>query len=119
MDWSATAPPGTYEISLDYEAPRAGTLRAPGVKAPLLATLDRPGSRWRVATVRHPGGTLRLQTQAASLPFDARAQETKVYEMSAVAVDAPRRLVPLRQACGRYVDWYTLGARRPPVPPRA
>jgi hypothetical protein len=113
QEWSFTAPRGTYEISLDYEALRAGELTGPGLRVPLPATLDRPGSRWRVTTFKHPGGPGRLRIEAAALPLGARAQETKVYEMSAVPVNARRALVPLRRACGRYVDWYTLGKRRP------
>jgi hypothetical protein len=71
-----------------------------------------------VATVRHPGGRLQLQTSAADLPFGATAQQTGIRELSLVRVDAPRQLVPLRRSCGRYVDWYTLGRARPPVPAR-
>jgi hypothetical protein len=29
--------------------------------------------------------------------------------VSAVRAGAKERLVPIRQACGRYVDWYTSG----------
>jgi len=116
--WSARAAPGTYEVSIDYLALRDGELSGAGVSAAFEATLDRIGNRWRIATVRHPGGLLRLQTKAGDLPFGAHSQQTGIRELSLVRVDAPRRLVPLREACGRYVDWYTLGRRRPAVPAR-
>lgn len=116
--WSADPAPGTYEVSVDYVAPRDGELTAAGVAAPLTATLDRAGNRWRIATFRHRGGRLRLRTRAAELPFGANAQQTAIHELSLVRLDAPRRLVPLRQACGRYLDWYTLGRRRPALPSR-
>jgi hypothetical protein len=114
--FSAVAGPGRYEIAVDYATPRDGEITARGVSAPLPANLDRMGNRWRVATVRHPGGRLRLRAHAAALPLGAKAQQTAVYEVSLVRLDEPRELVRLREACGRYVDWYTLGARRPALP---
>ncbi|MGI8945082.1 MAG: hypothetical protein ACR2GL_02435 [Thermoleophilaceae bacterium] len=116
--FSALAGPGTYEVSMDYVALRDGELRGPGTTAPFVATLDRLGNRWRIATVRHSGGRLWLEASAPGLPFGAGAQQTGIRELSVVRVDAERELVPLREACGRYVDWYTLGARRPAVPAR-
>jgi hypothetical protein len=35
-----------------------------------------------------------------------------------VRTDRPGRLIPLSKACGQYVDWYSLGAARPPLPRR-
>jgi hypothetical protein len=29
--------------------------------------------------------------------------------VAATRIDAPGRTIPLRRACGRYVDWYRLG----------
>lgn len=112
LRFSATAAPGTYEVSMDYVSLRDGRLNAAGVSAPVVATLDRIGNRWRIATVRHGGGPLRLEATAARLPFGAKAQQMGVREVSVVRVDRGRELVPLREACGRYVDWYTLGPRR-------
>ncbi len=111
--WSLHAGPGTYEVSMDYLTLRDGELGAHGTRAPFAPILDRFGNRWRVAEIRHPGGRLRLSTKAASLPFGATAQKLRIDELSVVRVDTPRELVPLREACGRYVDWYTLDARRP------
>ena len=111
--WFLHAGPGTYEVSMAYITLRDGELGARGTRATFAPTLDRFGNRWRVAQIRHPGGRLRLATRAASLPFGATAQTMHIDELSVVRVDAPRELVPLREACGRYVDWYTLGARRP------
>ena len=113
--WTARAAPGTYEVSMDYLGLRDGRLRAAGSTVPFAATLDRIGNRWRVATVRHAGGPLTLETSAPDLPLGANSQHIGVFELSLVSTDASRRLVPLRRACGRYVDWYTLGARRPAV----
>ena len=116
--WSAEAAPGTYEVSLDYVAQRDVTLNVGGKTWTLPGTLDRLGNRWRIAKLRHPGGSMRLRTSAAGLPFGAHAQQTAIRGLSLVRLDAPRRLVPLREACGRHVDWYTLGRARPPLPAR-
>ena len=102
---------------MDYGALRDGELRARGASLPFVATLDRIGNRWRLGELRHPGGRLELETRAAGLPFGARNQQTSIHELSLVRTDVPRELVPLRRACGRYVDWYTLGSRRPALPP--
>lgn len=113
--FSVLAEPGTYEVSMDYAALREGQLRAPNTAAQFAATLDRLGNRWRIATVRHGGGPLRLEVTTAQLPFGAKAQHNDIRELSLVSLDEKRVLVSLREACGRYVDWYTLGARRPAV----
>ncbi|MBA2793550.1 MAG: hypothetical protein H0U32_06110 [Thermoleophilaceae bacterium] len=103
---------------MDYVALRDGELRTPGVSVPFAATLDPVGTRWRVATIRHGGRRLWLRIGTAELPFGAHAQRTGIGELTLVRLDVPRRLVPLRRACGRYVDWYTLGRRRPRLPAR-
>jgi hypothetical protein len=42
--------------------------------------------------------------------------ESKAYlsGLAATRVDPPRQTVPLRQACGRYVDWYEVAPGTPP-----
>jgi hypothetical protein len=111
-------PAGRYEISLIYTAPRAPRIEGPrglGVVLEPPPTLDVPSSFWHAGTIDWPGGVLRLRIHAASLPLGAK-EVTDVGELAAVRTDGERRLVPLSEACGRYVDWYTLGAERPPVP---
>lgn len=109
--------PGRYELSLVYTAPRRPRVEARGLRADPVPQLDPPGTFWRVGELDWPGGRLDVRIEAARMHLGGR-QVTDVGELAAVRLDAPRRLVPLRRACGRYVDWYTLGRHRPPVPRR-
>jgi hypothetical protein len=109
-------PEGRYELSLIYNAPRAPRLTTVGLQTSLTAQLDPAGPFWHAAEIDWPGGTLLLRVDAAKMRLGASNQVTDVGELAAVRLDDPRRLVPLRAACGRYVDWYVLGRDRPPVP---
>jgi hypothetical protein len=114
----AFIPPGRWEISMPYSSPQRLHVKVGreggGSAAP---NLDRPGPVWRIGEVdqARPGRrTVRLEVDE-----DVLGSKNHPALLSTIALSpagAPRETIPLREACGRYVDWYTLGARRPPVP---
>lgn len=116
-------PAGRWDVSLQYASDTGLRLEAPGLSTTLPATLDRIGPYW-------PAGTL---TQRRSGPLTLRATargpsalgrllgapgmtETPYVQgglpLSGVALTrhgARPVTVPLRAACGRFVDWYRVG----------
>jgi hypothetical protein len=108
--------PGRWELSMIYSGVRRPELEGPrGLRFPADQT-DPASTYWRLGEIRWTGGPLDLTATAADLPFGAMNQRADVGELAAVRVDKPAELVPLARACGQYVDWYTLGPERPPVP---
>jgi hypothetical protein len=118
---TVSLPRGTWEISMPYTAPqrlRVSLGRGDGGSgAPNLA---RPGPVWRIGEVTQdrPGRrTVELKVDEDGL--GSKNHPALLSTLAFVRTDAPHRLVPLREACGRYVDWYTLGPKRPAAPIRA
>lgn len=109
--------PGRYELSMTYSAPRPPLLRLEGVRTfEPPAQVDRIGPRWPIGTFSWRGGPLEATFEIPRMRLGAERQDTLLGRLYAVRLDRPAQLVPLRAACGRYVDWYTLGARRPRLP---
>jgi hypothetical protein len=102
----ATLKPGRWDVGLAY-AWRAGVrVTAPGLDRTLPATLDRQGQIYPVGriTVRANGPTT-FRVQAGK----PRWNSPRVVLFSASLAITPvgtARTVPLKQACGKYLDWY-------------
>lgn len=103
--------PGVWDLGLPYTSQRPLTVRVAGRRIDLPASLDRPG-------VRLPAGTITV-AKAGPVPVEVEVTENAATPKSATAFPSAvvatrrgtQRLVPLREACGRYVDWYRLGPR--------
>jgi hypothetical protein len=112
-------PAGRWRLSLQYFSPFDLTLSAPGLEQPLPAALDgqRPntislannGQFWPAGEVESDGGPLTVTVTAADASaiqsltgYDGKAA---IGEISAVE-DAPHQILPLRHACGHWLDWY-------------
>jgi hypothetical protein len=112
-------PAGRWLLSLQYFSPFGLTLSAPGLDQPLEAALDgqRPntislandGQFWPAGALVSHGGPIEFTIAAAKatglqslLGYDGKAY---VGELVAVR-DEPHRIVPLRDACGSWLDWY-------------
>ena len=116
-------PAGRWLLSLQYFSPFDLTLSAPGFRRPLEAALDgqRPntislannGQFWPAGEYRSDGGPVEF-TISADEPtgiqsltgYDGKAA---IGELVAVR-DRPHRIVPFKQACGHWLDWYQSGA---------
>jgi hypothetical protein len=112
-------PAGRWLLSLQYFSPFGLTLSAPGFRQPLEAALDgqRPntislannGQFWPAGEVESEGGPVEFTLSAAEATaiqsltgYDGKAA---IGELVAVK-DAPHRVVPLRDACGSWLDSY-------------
>lgn len=103
---SLDLPPGTWELQMPYISPYPIEVKAPGLRRTLPASLSRFGPRLPVGRVTAHAGQ--------SLPLSLHVEDHWLSPPTAVATLAymtatPRggeRVVPVAEACGRYVDWY-------------
>jgi hypothetical protein len=109
---------GTWELSAKYTSTHRLRVDADGRAVELEPQLARLGTFWPVEEVRASSPVeVRLRHEDPN-PLPANSQTALVDGIAAVRTDRRGRLIPLREACGRYVDWYSLGAARPPLPRR-
>lgn len=101
-------PPGLWDISMQYISPTPVRLRTSGWSGRLPANEDRGGPYWSAGTIRVRSSTDFLEVTAASLSPLARGRTASVGRVAATRLDRPVEVVPLRRACGRFVDWYRL-----------
>jgi hypothetical protein len=120
---SLTLSPGRWRISISYDSTRALHVETPGMNATLPPNLDYRGSvPFHAAgelTVRRRG-PVRFEVSVERPPLAGRLLGAySVAHLGAIAATpagarlagAPlpglgERRVPLRRACGRYVDWF-------------
>lgn len=105
---SLSLTPGRWWLSAPYTSPHPIKVSAPGLHTVVPANLDRPGNRWPIGELVAHGRGSTVVTLEVSAPALAGPQLTEINELVAAPL-AQERTVPLRQACGRYVDWYVLG----------
>jgi hypothetical protein len=106
--YAATLPltPGTWELETPYTSPLPLKVTSAGLAVTLPANLERQGPRWPIGHVTVTSAesvTVVLETVAYWLT-PASDIATPV---SLVATPVGRdRIVPIREACGKLVDWY-------------
>jgi hypothetical protein len=108
---------GRWELSLQYISRREVTVEVDGeVVGRLPANLARPGPLWRIGEIeQRRAGRRAIRLLVDDDPIGSTNHAALPRGIAATRLDSGRRLVPLREACGRYVDWYTLGSARPRV----
>jgi hypothetical protein len=108
---------GPWAISLQYRSADPVRVRGPGLDALLPPNSQRLGSFWRAGTITlpRPGrATLTVETEPRPALRDLLAGPDRldtgtaglIGAVAATRVGARRETVPLRRACGRFVDWY-------------
>ncbi len=115
--------PGRWYLSLQYFSPFGLTVSAPGFSQALKPALDgqRPntislandGQFWPAGAYASRGGpvTFTVSAAKASTVQSLTGYDAKAYIGELVAVRArPHRIVPLRAACGSWIDWYESSA---------
>jgi uncharacterized integral membrane protein len=106
--------PGTYDLGLSYVSAQPVRIRVVGqLTTTMPASLDRPGPRWPIGRVTiAPGqGPLQIQLHEERTLLTPASAGTSPSTIVATPVGGAA-VVPVRQACGKYVDWYS-PARRP------
>lgn len=105
--------PGRWQLESTYLSRLPIEVTAPGLRTTLPPSLDRPGPRWPIGslTVHEQGST----AVTFSIGDPLFAPSTPIADMGKIIAtrDQPERIVPVPQACGRYVDWYRPATSRP------
>jgi hypothetical protein len=81
---------------------RAGA--GPAIAAP--PSLEGPGAFWRVGDVTSRGGAITVDIHPRPAPPLAAFKTVLLGSLAFTRAGDRDRVVPLRAACGRYVDWY-------------
>jgi len=101
-------PEGRWELSVSYISTIPVRVLIGTRRWELPANTNRPGPYFRFGEVRSDGrrplivGFISERVSRAT----SRHSATFVGAVAATRADRPRRTVPLRRACGRFVDWY-------------
>ncbi|MEO8092662.1 MAG: hypothetical protein ABI726_08145 [bacterium] len=117
-------PPGTWALSLQYDATRPVTLAAPGLETEIPGNLDYRGVApfWPAGMLESQGGPVEVTATVESPPLAGRLLGTSsVAHLGAIAATAAGptyagggkaplpglggRLAPARFACGEQADW--------------
>jgi len=120
---SLRLPRGRWDLSLQYVSRQPVTVAAAGVRTVLPGTLARMGPYYITGTVTSDGRTpVTVRVRLGSLPSFGRLIGSKgttraldslnhqpLGALAATRHGAAGATVPLRRACGRYVDWYRVG----------
>ena len=119
--------PGRWDISIQYASTQPLHIFASGfgLAGQFRATL-RTNLLFRGPSPYYPVGTLEVK-RPGKVAFDLSVgdppaigrwlgTESKAYltGIAATRADPPRQTVPLRDACGRYLDWYEVAPGTPP-----
>lgn len=116
-------PRGRWDISLQYASRQPVAVTTAGARGTLPANLARIGPFFTAGIVTSDGHTpITVTASIAKLPAFGRllgsSGNTRALDslgnrplgaVAATRLDVSGRTVPLRRACGRYVDWYRLG----------
>lgn len=103
-------PPGSWELKGSYQSPYPIRLQGPGLDSEVPANLEREGPRLPLGRVKagKDGVTISLIAGDSWLaPSNAAAY---VGPLVATRPGEKDRVVPIAEACGRYVDWYVPAA---------
>jgi hypothetical protein len=102
-------PPGRWTLSLQYVSPVALDVTVGAASARVVPSLEAPGAFWRVGTFATGGGPTRVAIHADDAPPLAAFKAVLLGSLAFTPAGERDRVVPLRAACGRYVDWYQPG----------
>lgn len=109
-DVALTLPAGRWEISLQYSSTVDLDVEVYGARLTAPARLDWPGPFWPLGDVTSDGTEQTLRVHADELPIALADRTVSIAGVAAMPADVGPETVPLREACGRYVDWYRTGS---------
>lgn len=99
--------PGEWELSLQYVSPTKVEVKGRGLDTRLPASEERPGPYWPVGRVTGGKRPVRVAAHVESTLPGAGGRTALLGTLAATRVGGGE-VVPLKEACGRYVDWYVL-----------
>jgi hypothetical protein len=106
---SLSLPQGQWEVSLQYASPTPVLVSINRVSTTIPANLDREGPYWHVTDVVSDGGRVRVVVT----PKPASGLASRLASIGTLALtrrNARETIIPLRHACGHYVDRYSVSS---------
>jgi hypothetical protein len=104
---SLVLPSGRQELSLQYQSQVPLTVSlSTGQRFSLPAYLGAYGSFWRVGDVSGSGRPVTVTVKLDRAPIEVVGRSAILGLVAAASPEAHDQIVPVRRACGRYVDWY-------------
>jgi hypothetical protein len=97
---------GEWTIESSYLSRLPIKVTGPGIETTLQPNLDRVGPRFPVGKIAVQGKESVALTFTVDDPLFARSMIVAELVHVTATLEAPERVVPIRQACGKYVDWY-------------
>lgn len=98
--------PGGWELETPYASPLPVEVSAPGLDATLPPNLERAGQRHAIGRVESDGTPLTVEFDVGDTLLAPPTAAARFKFLVAVPEPGAERVVPVAQACGRYVDWY-------------
>jgi hypothetical protein len=98
--------PGRWRLQTPYRSAYPVEVVARGLRTTLPANLDRPGPRWPIGSVVVGDAPTTVSFTVGDTPLAPPASGATLGSVVATPVGARESVVPIRRACGRYVDWY-------------
>lgn len=106
-------PRGRWNLVTPYLSHVGLRVSGPGLRTTLPPNLDNAGPRWPIGRlVVRMGRPVQMTFEAAADPLLAYPRMAGTLTSIVATRAAPERVVPVRNACGKYVDWYRPGAQR-------
>jgi len=110
--------PGTWELQSPYTSPFPVEVTVPGLRTTLPPNLDRQGPRWRIGRIAvHTRRPIPVSFQVEGTAFTSPVTSASIGAVIATPISR-ERIVPVRDACNRYVDWYRPSRGEPTDPSR-
>ncbi len=98
--------PGPWDLVTQYGSSQPVDVSGPGLRTTLPPNRDRPGPRWPIGrVVVERAGRVELRVHVHKDRFTPRAGGAGLGSVIAVPA-VGQQVVPVRQACGKLVDWY-------------
>jgi hypothetical protein len=103
---SIRLPAGKWNLEAPYQSPYAIKVKGPGLETEVPANLERPGPRLPLGVVTSSGGEETITFEVAKTWLAPPTATAGITELVATRAGETDHIVPIRHACGRYVDWY-------------
>ncbi|MEK6278393.1 MAG: hypothetical protein AABM29_10320 [Actinomycetota bacterium] len=101
-------PPGRWDLSLQYSSPVSLQVRAGELSAHPSAVTEPLSQYWPIGSLTSAGRRVAVEVEVADARLGAIERKTRLGRVVASPANWDVATVPLRDSCGRYVDWMLL-----------
>ena len=109
---SAELPSGTVSVAMQYVSPTAVEVRIAGRRLVAPPSMEGPGAFWHVGEI-DAGGRADVVIEARRPGALAAFRTVLIGRIAFTRAGEGVRVIPIDQACDKYVDWYRAGPGTP------